>query len=161
MGTWDTSPRSHLQMHPTHDLWERDHVAMHMHRYVVSDHDQTCNTTHAKKNQFNRGKMWKFIDSITINRYNLNISINSMVLLSTYKPIQSTHVNMSNDSINSIHCWFFWENLRFRWPFLSIFESTELIQSYQSLKVNLNRLLYENELTQSSINSLGKGTESI
>ena len=46
--------------------------------------------------------------------------------------------------------------------FLGFFESIELIQSEQLLKVNrLNHLLYENELTQSPINSLGKGTESI
>ena len=47
---------------------------------------------------------------------------------------------------------FFWE----------YFESIQLIQSYQSLKVNrLSHLLYENELTQSPINSHGKRTESI
>ena len=46
--------------------------------------------------------------------------------------------------------------------FLGYFEQIHLIQSYQSLKVNrLNHLLYENELTQSPINSLGEGTESI
>ena len=38
----------------------------------------------------------------------------------------------------------------------------EVIQTYQSLKViRLNHLRYENELDQSPINSLGKGTESI
>ena len=58
---------------------------------------------------------------------------------------------------------FFWKIFDFV-DLFSIFESPELIQSYQSLslKVNrLHRLLYENELTQSSINSFGKGTESI
>ena len=61
---------------------------------------------------------------------------------------------------------FYWpslENLRFCWPFWRILESIKLIQAYQSLlKVNqLNHLLYKNELTQSPINSPGKGTESI
>ena len=42
------------------------------------------------------------------------------------------------------------------------FESLQLIQSYQSLKVSrLSHLLYENELTQSPNNSFGKGIESI
>ena len=107
-------------------------------------------------NRFNRGKMWKCIDSITMNQYNLNISINSIMLLSTYEPTQSTHKNNWNDSIKSINqlnmyiCWPFWENLRFR-----------SIQSYQSLKVNrLNHQLYENELTQSPTSSLGKEPES-
>ena len=46
--------------------------------------------------------------------------------------------------------------------FLGLIKSIELIQSYQPLKVNrLNHLLYENELAQSPINLLGKGTESI
>ena len=45
--------------------------------------------------------------------------------------------------------------------FMGYFESIQMVQSYQSLKVNqLSHLLYENELTQSPINSLGKGTES-
>ena len=100
-------------------------------------------------NQFNHGKMWKCIDSITMNRYNLNISINSIMLLSTYESTQSSQKNDTNDSINSINglnistqstqstqfntifCWpflgkpsisltFFWENVRFLWPFLDI-----------------------------------------
>ena len=46
--------------------------------------------------------------------------------------------------------------------FLGYFGSIQLIQSYQSLKVDrLSQLLYENELTQSLINLLGKWTESI
>ena len=58
--------------------------------------------------------------------------------------------------------WPFLGNVWFRWPFLGYFESIQLIQSCQSLKANrLSHLLYENELTQSPINSLGKGTESI
>ena len=54
----------------------------------------------------------------------------------------------------------FWENVRFRWSFWGYFESIQLIQSCQSLKANrLSLLLCENELTQSPINSLAKGTE--
>ena len=53
-------------------------------------------------------------------------------------------------------------NVRFRWPFLRYFESIQLMQSYQSLKVKrLSHLLHENELTQPPINSLGKGIKSI
>ena len=55
----------------------------------------------------------------------------------------------------------FLRNVWFRRTFLGYFELIQLIQSYQSLKVNwLSHLLYENKLTQSPINSLGKGTES-
>ena len=65
----------------------------------------------------------------------------------------------------------FLENL-FRSPFLEkrlisltlfgYFESIQLIQSYQCLKVNRHsHLLYGSELTQSPINSPGKVTESI
>ena len=54
------------------------------------------------------------------------------------------------------------ENVRFRGPFLEYFETTQWIQLYQSFKVNrISHLLHEKELTQSPINSLGKGTESI
>ena len=45
----------------------------------------------------------KCIDSITMNRYSLNISINSIMLLRTYEPIQSTHKNSLNDLIKSIN----------------------------------------------------------
>ena len=46
----------------------------------------------------------------------------------------------------------FWKTFGFRCPFLGFLESIELIQSYQSLKVNrVNHLLYENEMTQSLI----------
>ena len=93
----------------------------------------------------------KCIDSVTINRNNLNISINAIMLLSTYEPTQSTHNNISNDSIKSIN------QLNILLTFFGI-----TFDSYQSLKVNRrNHLLFENELTQSPINSLGKGTESI
>ena len=45
---------------------------------------------------------------------------------------------------------------------LMLFKWIELIQSYQSMKFNrLNHLPSENELSQSPINSLGEGTESI
>ena len=56
-----------------------------------------------QNNQFNRCKMWKCIDSITMKRYNLNISINSTMLLSTYEPTQSTQKDISNESIKSIN----------------------------------------------------------
>ena len=44
---------------------------------------QTCINVYdsCQNNQFNHSKMSKCIDSITMNRYNLNISINSIVLL--------------------------------------------------------------------------------
>ena len=46
--------------------------------------------------------------------------------------------------------------------FFGYFESIQLIQSYQSLKVKrLSHLFYENELTHSPINSIGKGNESV
>ena len=62
----------------------------------------------------------------------------------------------------SISLTMFLGNVRFLWLFLRYFESIQLIQSYRSFKVNrLSHLLYENELTHSPINSLGKGTESI
>ena len=38
-----------------------------------------------------------------MNRYKLNISSNSIMLLRTYDPTQSTHKNNSNDSIKSIN----------------------------------------------------------
>ena len=134
--------------------------------------------------------MWKCIHSITMNRYNLNILINSIMLLSTCESTQSSQKNDSNDSINSINqlnihvdlfgnssisltclanirfCWPFWEMFDFVdlfWEtldfvaFWGYFESIQLIHSYQSLKVNrISHLLYENELTQSPINSLEK-----
>ena len=103
------------------------------------------------------------IDSITMNRYNLNIPFNSIMLLSTYEPTQSSQNNDSNDSIksiNSIHILFrqpFFGKRSISLTFLGCFESTELIQSYQSLKVNrLSHLLHEHELAQSAIKSLRK-----
>ena len=48
-------------------------------------------------------KMWKWLDSITMNRYDLNILINSILLQSTYEPTQSSQKNASNDSIKSIN----------------------------------------------------------
>ena len=83
-----------------------------------------------------------------------------------------TRMIQPNQSINSIYCNFFWkpsislvdifwEAFDFVDLCLAFFESIELIQSYQSFKVNrLNPLLYENKLTQSPINSLGKEIES-
>ena len=88
------------------------------------------------------------------------------MLLRTYDPTQSTHKNNSNDSIKSINqldLYFdlFWKTFDFV-DLFGFFESIEFIRSHQSLKINrLNHPLYENELTQSPINSLGKGTESI
>ena len=68
----------------------------------------------------------------------------------------------SNKSINSIYFRSFLENLRFRQHFLAFYDSVELIQSYQWLKVNrLNHLLYKNELTQSPISSLTESIQSI
>ena len=93
---------------------------------------------------------------------------------------QSSQRNDSNDSIKSInklniYVDLLFGNHLFRWrffgkrsisltffgkrsislTFLGYFESIQLIQSYQSLKVNrLSHILYENELTQSPINSL-------
>ena len=80
-------------------------------------------------------------------RSNESIWINSIYMLTFFgKPISLTVI----------------ENVQFRWPFLGYFELIQLIQSYRSLKVNrLSHLLYENEFTQSPINSLGKRTESI
>ena len=68
-----------------------------------------------------------------MNRYYLNIPINSIILLSTYQSAQSsqkmTQIIQSDQSINSKHmltCYgnssflltFYLENIRFRWPFL-------------------------------------------
>ena len=89
-----------------------------------------------------------------MNWYNLNISIDSILLLRTYEPTQLIHKNNSNYSIESINQLIinfdlFSENPRFRSPVLTFFESIDLIQSYQSLKVNLlNYIPFENELTQ-------------
>ena len=97
-------------------------------------------------NQFNRGKMWKRIDSITMSWYNLHIPINSIMLLSPYEPTQSIQMNDSNDSIRSInrlniYVDIFWnpsisltflENVRSRWHFLGYFEWIQLIQ-WQSI----------------------------
>ena len=56
----------------------------------------------------------------------------------------------------------FFEKPSISLTFFRIFESIQLIQSYEPLKVNrLIHLLYENELTQSLINLFGKGTKSI
>ena len=70
-----------------------------------------------------------------MNRYNLNMSINSIMLLSTYGSTQSTQKDDSNDSIKSIsqlnECVDFFENVRFRRPVLGYFESIQLIHSYQ------------------------------
>ena len=89
-----------------------------------------------QNNQFSRGKIRKCIDSVTMNRYNLNISINSIMLISTYEPTQSTHKNISNDSFKSINqinkvllTFFgkslisltFFENRLLRRPFFSFF----------------------------------------
>ena len=74
-------------------------------------------------NQFNNGKMWICIDSITMNRYYLNIPTNSIMLLSTYELTQSIQKNDSNALIKSnnqlnIYLLTFLESLPFRWPFL-------------------------------------------
>ena len=53
--------------------------------------------------QFNWGKMWKYLESIVMNRYNLNTPINSIVLLSASEPTQSTHKNNSRDAIKSFN----------------------------------------------------------
>ena len=56
-------------------------------------------------NQPSRGKMWKWIDSVTMNGYNLNIPIDSIMLLSIYESTQvkrMTEMIQSNQSINSI-----------------------------------------------------------
>ena len=92
------------------------------------------------------------------------------MLLRAYEPTQSTHKNNSDDSINLILdlSWTALDvvDLFFRKTFdyvdvFGIFESIELIQSYEPLKVNrLNHLLNE-KMTQSPINSLGKGTDTI
>ena len=113
--------------------------------------------------------------------------MSSIMLLSAYQSTQSSQKNDSNDSSKSTNqvnkyvdlFWkvfyfvdLFWktfdfvnlflENVRVRWPFLRYFKSIQFIQSYQSLKAyRLSHLLYGNELTQSPINSLGKGSESI
>ena len=93
------------------------------------------------------------------------------MLLIKYDPTQSTHKNNSTDlikSINKLNIYvglfykqnsdffdLFWKSL----TFLGFFESIELIQIYQSLKViRLNHLHFENEF---ALNSLGKGSESI
>ena len=75
--------------------------------------------------------MWKWIDSVTMNRYNLNIPINSSMLLSTCESTQSSQRNDSNDSIKSINQLNIYvdlyetssislpvsKNVQFRWPF--------------------------------------------
>ena len=75
-------------------------------------------------NQFNRVKMWKCIDSITMNRHILNISINSIMLLHMNRLNQITRITQmiqSNQSINSIYCWSCSENLQFCWLFFKHF----------------------------------------
>ena len=120
-------------------------------------------------NQFNIGKMWKCIDSNTMNRYNLNIPINSIMLLITYmnrlnQLTRITQMIQSGQSITSICCWpfirkTFGKHLGY---IFSIFEPIEL---YSIIPIGQSQstqsLLYESELTQSPITSLGKGTESI
>ena len=46
--------------------------------------------------------MGKCIDSITMNRYNLNVPINSIMLLGTYESTQSLIKSIKNDSNDSI-----------------------------------------------------------
>ena len=94
-----------------------------------------------------------------MNRYNLDIPINSIMLLSTYESTQSSQMNDLNDSMKSINqLKTFFGKRSISLTFLGYSELIQFIQSYQSLKVNrLSHLLYENELTQSPINSLGKG----
>ena len=77
-----------------------------------------------------------------------------------------TQMIQLNQWMNSIYCSPFFGkpsiSLTETGLFLAFLESVGLIQSYQSLRVNgINHILHENELTQSPINSLGKGTESI
>ena len=98
------------------------------------------------------------------------------MLLSTHESTQSTHKNNSNDSFKPINqldvlLTLFGKpsisSTIFRKPsisliFLAFFGSIELTQSCQSLKIiRLSHPLYENELTQSPNNSLGRRTESI
>ena len=80
-----------------------------------------------------------------MNRYTLNIAINSTMLLITYEAIQSSQKNESNDSIKSINqliihgdlfgkpsisLIFFWKVFDFDFvDFFGIFESIQLIQS--------------------------------
>ena len=87
-------------------------------------------------NLFSRGKMWKCFDSVTMNRYNSNIPINSIMCLSTYESSQSRLKNGSNDSVKSINqliiyiccrlgkhdisLTFFLENVWFHWLFWDI-----------------------------------------
>ena len=78
--------------------------------------------------------MWKGIDSITMSRYNLNISINSIMLLSTYEPAKLSQKSNWSDSIKSIKSIYLWpflgkysisltflQNLRYRLLFLVFF----------------------------------------
>ena len=67
--------------------------------------------------------------------------------------------NQINQSTQYI-CWPFLGKPLISLTFLGFFESFELIQSYQALSQS-NQSPNENELTQSPIDSLGKGTESI
>ena len=89
-------------------------------------------------------------------------SINSIsVTVSITIPINQQHYMLTFFGKSSILLTYFGKRST-SLNFLGYFESIQLIQSYQSLKVNrLGHLLYGNELTQSPINSLGKGTESI
>ena len=124
-------------------------------------------------------------NSITMNRNNLNIPINSTMLPSTYESTQSIQRNGTNGSINSINrlnistqstqstqlntifCWRFLNTIYFvdlflrnrsiSLTFFGYFGSTQLTQSNQSLKIyRPSHLFYENELTQSPFSSLGK-----
>ena len=116
-------------------------------------------------NQFNHDKMWKCIDSITINRYNLNISINSIMLLSTYESTQSTHKNNSNDSIKSLNqlnmLLPFFGRPSISLTFLAFFDNwiDSIIPFAQSKSIQSSTLWKRIDSITNQL--IGKGTESI
>ena len=142
-------------------------------------------TTHAKSINAIVGKYENVLNqSAWIGIIWIEVSINSIMLLRTYEPTQSTYKNNSNDSIKlinhlNIHVDLFWklfdfflsfflsisiinilENLGFHWLFGIFFNQLNRL-NHTSRSKSIDSSIYEDKLTQTHINSLGKGTESI
>ena len=121
-------------------------------------------TTPAKFNQFNRGKTWCCTASIT-----MNIPIVSFMSLSTCEVTQSSLKNDPNDSIesiDSIYVVLFWKLISLPlfgrrstpWTFLWDILIQFIWSNHNSPSKSTDSVTYSmKELTQSPINSLGKG----
>ena len=121
--------------------------------------------------------MWKCFDSVTMNRYNSNTPINSIMCLSTYESSQSRLKNGSNDSVKSINqliiyiccrlgkhdisLTFFWKTFDFI-DFFEIFwiNSIDSIIPVPQSQSTQSPTSWKG-MTQSPITSLEKRTESI